>query len=1499
MGKDSSALAFKLKHPTRKQRAVALVIILAFIVLLTGLVVAFFSRSLSERQISNSSAGQVKAALFADGVAESLIGKLKQEIALSSTVVSIPCGTGTTNLYFPLSGTAGVMLPQRSGTGANPTITSWSPNLLIRSGSGTANQYFFVASSGSTIRSGAIAVSSTTPSLNGRYISLTRWNKHYLLTGTGTNMTPIASGSNAFAAPDWVLVARSGSNPVQTTLASPTKLTWSGTSPSTVVGRYAFAIYHEGGLLDVNAAGYPIGSGSSAVIAPGSYKPSLAYADLTQIGLSGTLNDKLVAWRDWASAMPTSGTSYSDPGFTAQSGSTYFNSVVGNRTGFLTASGTALNNNQSDRMFASRQEFISFARDGLGLSGTALNVLNYLATFTRDINQPSYIRVQSVNSKAPGYNQYAPKVLAANAGGNNMTGLDDQINPSFLSVRVTQAFTRNDGSPAQIGEPLVKKRFALNRLAWLTCKGPSEPRATSSDADIQALRDAGFTDEWLKQGTDDGTDKTNIPKYFGLTWDKTKHCWNYIHGRNGTTGPILRLNSPADSLDVVRKARDADFFELLKAGINVGSIAKPGSSVPQSGKNIPSAYDQYYIDQSVDNAIIQIGADIIDQFDSDNFPTQIVFNDGSNPATTICGIENLPYLNRVHPAVVKTQPPQVASDPKTDGTNALYYGTGDSLAAKDKVMNTGLGAVILIPEIWNPHDWCGDNASKKLMTQTVGTMGPQNFEIYADTDGSVMVEAAAYSGETKNFNAGQTSLSPGFPSFQGKPISIDRSNSYMTFDITPDQKGAQLFREPTVLYIPQKPTNSNLSAPGLSGGSLVAKIGDGGPFNAGAPQFPGPPIYKTGYIGMFLGNIPLIWRSTGDANTPDTVWRANTVVIGDNPDAASTSLQSDPGVKFTFNLRCKDAFDNFFTYDKKEITIGHKGIGFGRIARPMHAPWAGLLQPCRDGDRQYAFLDPRTSRFGYQYTSPENGDLDTNSQLKWSFPPFSYSHLVLNRSSTNPSTPVAPVDGAWLSRSEGIMGSVRNGWGSGCAVQVVDDKQSFHGLNPYNFPKTYGFYPGNTGSGNGSVWWSWKDAGYGCRFGLFAENDGAPVFNNQITGDVQFYAGLAAADYSVGQYYQDPDGVVRRGMGGWSDARYEFIGPAGPLSAWTGAFGSTASGKASYAALTGLPMRVAHQVGQDNMLHKSDLFLNYPPTVPTAAKPLMQADARPMILNRPFRSVGELGYTFSGTPWKNLNFDMPESGDSALLDVFCIADTVDPSGLVAGKVNLNTLQVPVVKAIIAGAYKNEWGMSGAAALTEAVTSDTLADTQAKRLVARTSGVVPAGVVVSGAGTRPLQNISELVGKWVSGMTLPKAANQYPGGTLIPPAAASNPPYGPASYDGYSADLINPLYFLNWAAETPVPETGGDPDDPANPNAVGLDKAISRRRAAPIRALASAGQTRVWNLLIDMVAQTGRYPTNATKLDQFLVEGEQRYWVHVAIDRLTGEVLDKQIEIVKE
>jgi hypothetical protein len=84
----------------------------------------------------------------------------------------------------------------------------------------------------------------------------------------------------------------------------------------------------------------------------------------------------------------------------------------------------------------------------------------------------------------------------------------------------------------------------------------------------------------------------------------------------------------------------------------------------------------------------------------------------------------------------------------------------------------------------------------------------------------------------------------------------------------------------------------------------------------------------------------------------------------------------------------------------------------------------------------------------------------------------------------------------------------------------------------------------------------------------------------------------------------------------------------------------------------------------------------------------------------------------------------------------------------------------------------------------------------------------------------------------------------------------------------------------------------------DPSVTGLGN--KEARECVLRAFSDACQTRTWNLLIDVIAQSGRYPPNATSLENgFVVEGEQRYWVHVAIDRFTGQVIDKQIEVVNE
>jgi hypothetical protein len=41
------------------------------------------------------------------------------------------------------------------------------------------------------------------------------------------------------------------------------------------------------------------------------------------------------------------------------------------------------------------------------------------------------------------------------------------------------------------------------------------------------------------------------------------------------------------------------------------------------------------------------------------------------------------------------------------------------------------------------------------------------------------------------------------------------------------------------------------------------------------------------------------------------------------------------------------------------------------------------------------------------------------------------------------------------------------------------------------------------------------------------------------------------------------------------------------------------------------------------------------------------------------------------------------------------------------------------------------------------------------------------------------------------------------------------------------------------------------------------------------------------------------PGSPTDPNKSLVEGEQHYWVHMALDRFTGKVIDKQIEVANE
>jgi len=73
----------------------------------------------------------------------------------------------------------------------------------------------------------------------------------------------------------------------------------------------------------------------------------------------------------------------------------------------------------------------------------------------------------------------------------------------------------------------------------------------------------------------------------------------------------------------------------------------------------------------------------------------------------------------------------------------------------------------------------------------------------------------------------------------------------------------------------------------------------------------------------------------------------------------------------------------------------------------------------------------------------------------------------------------------------------------------------------------------------------------------------------------------------------------------------------------------------------------------------------------------------------------------------------------------------------------------------------------------------------------------------------------------------------------------------------------------------------------------------------IRALSSTTDTRSWQLMLDVVAQSGRLTPPSDKFvdaagnNLFLVEGQKRFFVYLTLDRITGEIVDKHVEPVYE
>src|SRR5438093_6641402 len=102
-----------IKGLRSEQQGAALIIVLAFVVLFTGLSVAYLSRTTSDRQVAQSSFKQSDVDQLVQSAVDNVIGDLRQEITNGSTAVAEADGT---TLYTPTA--AANMIPQLSGNAA-------------------------------------------------------------------------------------------------------------------------------------------------------------------------------------------------------------------------------------------------------------------------------------------------------------------------------------------------------------------------------------------------------------------------------------------------------------------------------------------------------------------------------------------------------------------------------------------------------------------------------------------------------------------------------------------------------------------------------------------------------------------------------------------------------------------------------------------------------------------------------------------------------------------------------------------------------------------------------------------------------------------------------------------------------------------------------------------------------------------------------------------------------------------------------------------------------------------------------------------------------------------------------------------------------------------------------------------------------------------------------------------------------------------------------------
>jgi hypothetical protein len=545
-------------------RAVALVVVLSLIVIVCLILVAFVAAMSMDRTASAGYSQSLAADQVGQGALQLIVADLENEMSKDAPAdLTYPKRPLFTNV------SAVNIMPQYIGT------NSAMPNLIKIS---TSTNSF----SGALFNGKLVASTNSTaaPSKNGRYLSASRWSAPFLGTFPNTNSLP-----------NWILMTRGGPASTGTFGAGNSLNNPTLANTNYAIGRFAYAVYDEGGLVDITVAGYPTNliNATQAQLLKG----TLAGMDLSAIQVDPAA---LLKWRNAATA--ASSASYMQY-------ATNFASTNAFKTVFA-----------GDTTFLSRQDLIRAAEQGV--AGLSTNVLPNLGTFTREKNSPTWR--PSGNTGTYNYSALSSALASTNVF---VPLVRHTTNSTITSYRI-------DGTSytygVQAGDPLVYRRFPLDRIRWI---GPSGPRNGGTPEAIQAC--------------------------FGLQWDDARGVWKYV----GPTGSVERgsIKTLAQVL-AENPAREPNFFELLQAGMLSGSLGLTGHTLAPFDYPGVNSFGYYtFHEKAIPLHVFRIGASILSQYEESSYPIVVEYSDpvvygaaryGSAMASEqwqAVGVENLPYLN--------------------------------------------------------------------------------------------------------------------------------------------------------------------------------------------------------------------------------------------------------------------------------------------------------------------------------------------------------------------------------------------------------------------------------------------------------------------------------------------------------------------------------------------------------------------------------------------------------------------------------------------------------------------------------------------------------------------------------------------------------------------------------------------------------------------------------------------------------------------------------------